>query len=359
MKIFYSEAHRFHDPPFEVFDGGERIPFLENPERMDSILSALRKTIWAEITEPSDFGLDHILAVHNADYVSFLRSAWFEWQASKTEAGLESTRQALLPATFALRRNPHIPSSLLGRAGYYMMDLSAVIVEGTFEAALSSANCALSGATWIANAANNPSSSSGDSPSAFALCRPPGHHAGKDFAAGYCYINNAAVAANLLSTLGKVAILDIDYHSGNGTQDIFYERPDVLTISIHADPDNEYPYYAGYSNEIGSGKGLNFHRNFPLPKGVGDTTYLAALHEAAELIYNFAPRYLVVSFGADIYDGDPLGNFNVSSKGFLEIGNQIAGLKLPTLVIMEGGYNNEALGENVAIFLSAFAKSSV
>ena len=158
----------------------------------------------------------------------------------------------LLPATFALRRHPQKPTGLLGRAGYYIMDLSACIVEGTYRAARAAANCALSAAEAVANGEH----------SAFALCRPPGHHAGKDYAGGYCFINNAAVAANWLSSKGKVALLDIDYHCGNGTQDIFYERHDVLTISIHADPNFEYPYYAGYVNETGAGTGLGFHRNF-------------------------------------------------------------------------------------------------
>ena len=357
MKVYYSEMHRHHNPPFEVFDGGERVPYLENPERMDKILSALSKTAWAEITEPDDFGLDPILAVHNAGYISFLASAWNEWLAAAKANGSESDKPTLLPATFALRRNPPRPTSLLGQAGYYMMDLSAGIVDGTYNAALSSANCALSAAKWIADNSLNLSSSSNLHLSAFALCRPPGHHAGIDYAAGYCYINNAAVAANFLSSGGKIALLDIDYHAGNGTQDIFYDRSDVLTISLHADPSYEYPYYAGYSEEIGSGKGLNFHRNFPLPKGTGDTKYLATLDEALKIILNFEPKYLVVSAGADIYEGDPLGKFKVTRIGFQKIGDQIAKLELPTLLIMEGGYNNLALGENIAELLKPFTKS--
>jgi acetoin utilization deacetylase AcuC-like enzyme len=339
MKVYYSEVHRNHEPPFEVFDGGLRTPYMENPDRMDQILNALRQTNWAEILEPKDFGLDPIYAVHDKDYVDFLASSWTEWQDSEAK-----DKSTLLPATFALRRHPQKPTSLLGRAGYYMMDLSASIVEGTYAAALASAHCALSAAEAIAN----------DERSAFALCRPPGHHAGRDYAGGYCFINNASVAANWLSAKGKVALLDVDYHCGNGTQDIFYERHDVFTISIHADPNFEYPYYAGYANETGTGEGLGNHRNFPLEKGTDDSRYLSALDEALGLIRKFGPDYLVVSAGMDIYADDPLGTIKVTTQGIEEIGKQISALGLPTIIVMEGGYNNEALGKNTIGFLGEF-----
>jgi acetoin utilization deacetylase AcuC-like enzyme len=339
MKVYYSEAHRKHEPPFEVFDGGLRVPYLENPDRMDRILNALRATNWADILEPSNFGLDPIHVVHDKEYVDFLASCWSEWLA--TDAQDKST---LLPSTFALRRHSQKPASLLGRAGYYMMDLSACIVEGTYEAALASANCALSAAQAVANGEH----------SAFALCRPPGHHAGKDYAGGYCFINNASVAANWLSSRGKVALLDIDYHCGNGTQDIFYDRNDVLTISIHADPNFEYPHFAGYTDERGTGKGLGFHHNFPFPAGTDDVAYLGALKHALELIRNFGPAYLVVSAGMDIYTDDPLGKIKVTTDGIIEIGKRISAPGFPTVIIMEGGYNNEALGKNMTSFLGEF-----
>ena len=338
MKVYYSEAHRRHEPPFEIFDGGLRVPYLENPDRMDRILNALRATDWAKIIEPSDFGLDPIYAVHDKDYVDFLASSWTEWLV--TDAKDKST---LLPSTFALRRHPQKPTSLLGRAGYYMMDLSACIVEGTYSAALASANCALNAAEAVANGEH----------SAFGLCRPPGHHAGKDYAGGYCFINNASVAANWLSSKGRVALLDIDYHCGNGTQDIFYDRADVLTISIHADPNFEYPHYAGYANETGSGLGLGFHKNFPLEPSAGtdDARYLSALEQALGLIRKFAPKYLVVSAGMDIYADDPLGTIKVTTEGIGEIGKRISALDLPAVIVMEGGYNNVALGRNVIALL--------
>jgi acetoin utilization deacetylase AcuC-like enzyme len=341
MKVYYSEAHRKHEPAFEVFDGGYRTPYLENSDRMDRILQALHLTDWAEICEPKDFGLAPIYAVHDQEYIDFLRSCWTEWLASEAK-----DKSTLLPATFALRRQPQKPAGLLGRAGYYLMDLSACIVAGTFEAALASAQCALSAAEAVANGERL----------TFALCRPPGHHAGKDYAGGYCFINNACLAANGLSSKGKVALLDIDYHCGNGTQDIFYDRDDVLTISIHADPNFEYPHFWGYANETGEGAGLGFHRNFPLEKGTDDARYLSALEEALILIRKFKPKFLVVSAGMDIYAEDPLGTIRVSTNGIGEIGKRIASLKVPTVVVMEGGYANEKLGINVLQFLQNIAR---
>jgi acetoin utilization deacetylase AcuC-like enzyme len=348
MKIFYSDTHRKHQPPFEVFDGGKRVPYLENTDRMDRILAVLEKTDWAELALPADFGLEPIYGVHDREYIAFLASCWNEWLAADPEVAAAPEEHAFLPATFALRRKPRVPSTLLGKAGYYLMDLSACIVEGTFEAALSSANCALSAAELISSSTvNNPSS-------AFALCRPPGHHAGKDYAGGYCFINNASVAANWLSSKGKAALLDIDYHAGNGTQDIFYERDNVLTISLHGDPDFEYPHYAGYADETGAGDGLGFHRNFPLPKGTGNEGYLSALNEALNLTKNYKPNYLVISAGMDTFDGDPLGTFKVTRAGYAEIGKRIAALGLPTAIIMEGGYANDALGTNIVTLLENF-----
>lgn len=344
MKIFYSEDHRKHYPSFEVFDGGIRVPYFENPDRMDRIVSALQKTDWAEFSAPQDFGLEPILTVHDSDYINFLASCWDEWLDSDPEIAASPEGHAFLPATFALRRPARPTASIRGRGGYYIMDLSACITAGTYHAALASANIALSAASSIVHSQS----------SAFALCRPPGHHAGRDYAAGYCFINNAAVAANWLSVKGKVAILDIDYHGGNGTQDIFYERSDVLTISIHGDPDFEYPHYIGFADETGAGAGLGFHCNFPLPKDTGNDGYLTALDEALTMICKFAPDFIVLSFGADTFDGDPLGMFHITRTGFAEIGKRITGLNLPTAIIMEGGYANDALGENTITLLENF-----
>jgi acetoin utilization deacetylase AcuC-like enzyme len=344
MKVFYSEIHRAHHPPFEVFDGGKRVPYLEIPDRVDRILSALSQVGWAERLEPVDFGMAPLAQVHDEAYLEFLAGCWAEWLASDPEAAAAPTEQAFLPATFALRRKARVPAALLGRAGYYMMDLSACIVEATFRAALASANAALSAAQHAAASREN----------TFAVCRPPGHHAGRDYAAGYCYINNAAVAAHWLSKKGKSAILDIDYHAGNGTQDIFYQRNDVLTLSIHGDPDFEYPHFIGFADERGEGEGLGFHRNFPLPQGTGDREYLAALDRALEAIREFSPSHLVLSAGFDTFEGDPLGKFKITQNGFVEIGRMIASMRIPTAILLEGGYANTDLGLNAIALLENF-----
>ena len=340
MKILYSTTHQLHNPPFEIFEGGVHMPYLENPERMERVLTALKAKDWAEICEPDNFGLDPVLAVHDAGFVDFLRMAYNEWMQEPTSY----EKEVFIPATFGPRSCSRIPKSLLGRAGYYMADLSAPILEGTYQAALGSANCALSGAKAIQEGER----------AAFALCRPPGHHAGKSTCGGYCYLNNAAIAANWLSAFGKVAILDIDYHAGNGTQDIFYKRGDVLTVSIHADPDFAYPSYHGYADETGAGSGSGWHRNFPLPAGTDDERYLSALEEALSLIQSFSPVFLVLSAGMDLYEGDPLGDFKVTQEGIRQIGTRVASLNLPTLIVMEGGYNNDALGTNIAVLLEVF-----
>ena len=340
MQVYYSNTHRLHNPPFELFDGGQHMPYLETPERMERILAALKDRPWAEILKPEDFGLDPILAVHDTDYVDFLCTAYEEWTQVKTDY----EKKALLPATFLPRGWSHRPKSLLGRAGFHMFDLSAPIMDGTYQAALASVYCALSGAKALVEGER----------AAFALCRPPGHHAGKSFCGGYCYLNNAAIAANWLTALGKVSILDIDYHAGNGTQDIFYERGDVLTISIHADPDSEYPAFCGYADETGAGQGSGSHRNFPLPAGTDDRHYLSTLEEALVMVQSFAPAFLVLSAGMDLYSGDPLGKFEVTREGIRQIGERVAALEVSTLIVMEGGYNNNALGENITTLLEKF-----
>jgi len=348
MNVYYPETHTRHAPPFEIFDGGEKVANFEVPQRMERILESLRLDGRFEILPPDDFGLDPLLAVHDEGYLAFLETAYDEWMSTPLDADYE--RSALLPATFppAGWRN-HIPNTILGRAGYYMMDLSAPIAADTYQAALASAHCALSGAKFITQ-----HSSSISHLSSFALCRPPGHHAGRANCGGYCYINNAAVAAHWLTQFGRVAILDIDYHAGNGTQDIFYHRADVLTISIHADPNYEYPYYSGYPDETGAGEGLGYHRNFPLPLGADDQTYLKTLQKAMELLMVYRPSSIVISAGMDIYGDDPLGKIRVTTDGIRQIGQRIAGFNFPTLVVMEGGYNNAALGTNTVAFLEAF-----
>jgi len=342
MKIFYSETHQKHHPPFEIFDGGEKVPNFENPERAEKILSVLSQTSWAEIQAPEDFGLEPILAIHSHDYIEFLRNACNEWLLSNQAQPDDNL--SLFPSNFPIGRWRHKPKSIFGRAGIYISDLSAPISSGTYEAALASTNCALSGAKDILAGAKT----------SFALCRPPGHHAGRAHCAGYCYINNAAVAANYLSMQNRTAILDIDYHAGNGTQDIFYERGDILTVSIHANPDFEYPYFSGFASETGEGAGSGFHKNFPLEAGCETREYVRTLKTALGFIHSFEPEFLVVSAGMDIFTNDPLGKFRITTAGIHKIGQEIANLGLKSLVCLEGGYNNSELGKNMLTFLEAF-----
>ena len=224
------------------------------------------------------------------------------------------------------------------------MDLSAPIGAGTYQAALQSSYCALAGANSLA---------AGEK-AVFALCRPPGHHAGKANCGGYCYLNNASIAANQLSQIGRVALLDIDYHAGNGTQEIFYERSDVYTLSIHANPEYEYPYFAGYEDEKGINAGEGYHQNFPLPFGIEDDDYLEVLGEALRQISQFKPAFLVLSLGMDICKGDPIGKFQITRNGLHRIGKVIASLQVPILAVLEGGYNLNDLGDNVVALLSEF-----
>ncbi len=345
MKVIYAETHRQHHPPFEILEGGEKVPMFESPDRMDIILAALDQAGWAEIVSPSDFGLDPILAVHDTEYVDFLQHGFADWQVEGGQLKYH-VGNVLMGTTFPPRRWQHRPTSVAGRVGYYTFDLSCPIVAGTFPAALSAAHCALTGAQTLLDGA----------PASFALCRPPGHHAGRDFAGGYCYLNNASIAASYLSQHARTAILDVDYHAGNGTEDIFYHSADVLTVSLHADPNRQYPYFVGYADETGEDSGQGYHHNFPLPVGVGDDAYCRTLTEALRLIQDFAPHYLVISFGADIYAGDPLGDLAVTTDGFRRIGMLIENLHLPTLVVMEGGYNIDELGLNTVTLLSAFAQ---
>lgn len=322
------------------------MPVFENPDRMARILAAVRPTGWAEFVPPRGFGLEPILAVHSADYVEYLQTGLAEWQRDGGQVASAQTTPVLLGATFPPRRSRPTPRHIAAKAGYYSFDLSCPIVAGTYPAALTATQCALTGAQLLREGERV----------AFALCRPPGHHAGRDFAGGYCYLNNAAIAAQSLTALGRVAILDVDYHGGNGTQDIFYESAEVLTISLHADPARQYPYFVGFADETGAGAGLGYHHNFPLPRGTDDTTYCQTLNKALTVIHEFAPHHLVVSFGADTFAGDPLGDLAVTTEGFRRMGRLIDALQLPTLVVMEGGYANEALGYNTVAFLESFAR---
>jgi acetoin utilization deacetylase AcuC-like enzyme len=337
MKVVYSPLHQQHDPEREFSREG-LVPYPECAARAENILAALRQAQWAEIISPGDCSLAPMGAVHDSGYLRFLEQVHPAW----VKAGEASP--VIVAATFALRGQGTCPPEIHNQAGYYGFDTTP-IVQGTWPAAREAARCALRGAELIL---------SGEV-SAYALCRPPGHHAGRDHYGGYCYLNNAALAAAHLSAQGKVAILDIDYHHGNGTQDIFYASDQVLFASLHADPARQYPLFWGYAHERGESAGEGCNHNFPLPPGVDDCAYLEVLDQALDLIASFSPRYLVVSAGLDIYGEDPLGDFAISPEGFSRIGERIASLHLPTLLVQEGGYHLERLGELAVGLLGAFA----
>ena len=341
MKIFYNSNHQQHDPPFEGYVDSGPQPSYEKAARAEIVYAALRETDWAEFHPPADFGLEPVQAIHSAMYLGYLRSAYDDWKVHSPVDGM-----AFIPGTYGIDYQQAQTLSDLEQAGFFLLDKTVAMTPRTFSAALQSAFCALTGAQALTMSES----------SVFSLCRPPGHHAGQEMGGGYCYFNNAAIAAQWLNDRGKVAILDIDYHAGNGTQAIFYERADVLTVSLHADPGFEYPYYAGHATETGAGAGSSYHRNFPLPAGTNLSLYLGALEPALELIARSAPECLVVSAGMDIFKDDPLGSFKLTQDDIHHIGREISNLALPTLIVMEGGYHLPTLGANFRAFLEPFAK---
>jgi acetoin utilization deacetylase AcuC-like enzyme len=341
MKIYYTPFHKRHDPTYEGYNAEGNLPAYEKALRAEIVKTALKNTYWAEFHSPSKFGLDPILSVHSAAFLNYLRSAYQDWKEFSSVEGM-----AFIPGTFTIDFKQARLLKGDEQDGFFLMDTTVAITPSTFTAALNAAFCALSGAKALVSGENV----------SFALTRPPGHHAGTKICGGYCYINNAAIAAQWLNHIGKVAILDVDYHAGNGTQQIFYQDPNVLTVSLHADPAFEYPYYGGQAEQMGEGPGYGFHRNFPLPKNTNQTQYLKALENALNLIIAYTPKYLVVSAGMDIYFQEPLGCFKLSQESINMIGKQIASLKLPTLIVMEGGYHLPSLGDNFVAFLEPFTE---
>jgi len=340
MVTYYSPLQKEHQPRLEFFEG-ELKQYLDAPERTEIILDAIRQSQLGEVIAPADYGMAPLAAVHDADYLQYLRSAYSNWI---TTGG---NPEGIYPDTFPVRGMNHRPTSPAALAGYYSMDLTAIIMAGTWSAAYDSAQCAINASQCVRMGAS----------AAFALCRPPGHHAMADACGGYCFLNNAAIAAQWLCESGRamrVAVLDIDFHHGNGTQMIFYRRSDVFYLSLHANPDRQYPYFTGAADELGEGAGSGYNLNYPLEAGIGDQRYLEVLTEACDEVKQYAPHYLVVSLGVDTYQGDPLGDFRLSSCAYEFIGHKLAQLKLPTVFIMEGGYGTQQLGHNVVGVLVGF-----
>lgn len=340
MKTVYSTIHRCHADLKELHSIGFGAAF-EKPERAENIIAAITEVNLGMIVEPIRQSIRDLYSVHDEAYVGFLSTVFAEW--SKTYG----TPQAL-PTTWPRRglRNNVIPRSLDGRLGYYSFDVGAPIVEGTWSAALESAFSALTAADMITLGEQ----------SVFALCRPPGHHAGRDFMGGYCYLNNAALAAQRLREKGadRVAVLDIDYHHGNGTQQIFYERSDVFVANIHADPDEEYPYFLGFADERGASSGEGSNLNIPLPLQTTIALYLQALSHAMALIKDFGAEALVVSLGVDTFENDPSAYFRITTEDYKVIGCTISSLRVPTVFVMEGGYAAKQIGQNVVNVLMGF-----
>jgi acetoin utilization deacetylase AcuC-like enzyme len=338
MKIIYSEKHTCHVPTHQLFGNGFH-PAVEVPDRAERILKELRDRKIGDIVKPYPFGIDALKTVHDEGLLDFLAGAYDAWEGSG-----RATEVGLIPDTFAMRSLTGIPETLLRRIGYYCFETQTPILSGTWEAAQQAAFCSLTGAELLL---------AGES-CAYALCRPPGHHAGRDLYGGYCYLNNAALAAHRLSETGRVAILDLDYHHGNGSQAIFYDSQDVLFVSIHADPNFEYPYYSGYARETGRGKGEGYTLNLPLPLGCQDDVYLATLKRALGRLIAFDADFLVVSVGGDIFAEDPLSRFEVSDRVFNPMGRWVGEQKKPTLFVQEGGYNLRAIGRCITDVLEGF-----
>lgn len=339
MLSFHSPRHRLHHG-HELKDGA-LTPSHEAPQRAEIILAQLRGAGLGEVVEPRAYDRSCFVAAHSERFVHFLETAWAQWAAAGR------THDAL-PLVWPVRElgAGAEPAHIDGRLGYYAMDAGSPITAGTWDAVRSSADCALGAADAVL----------GGMRAAFALCRPPGHHAGPEYVGGYCYLNNAAIAAESARRHGarRVAIVDVDFHHGNGTQAIFYDRADVFFASLHGDPQWCYPYFSGRAEDRGRGAGDRCTANFPLPPGTGWDAYAAALEQALAQVAAHAADLLVVSLGVDTFEGDPISHFRLRSTDFLRLGARLAKLRMPTVFVMEGGYMVDAIGLNVVNTLRGF-----
>jgi acetoin utilization deacetylase AcuC-like enzyme len=340
MKTVYSPLHASHAGNVELI-AGAIVPAFEMPSRAEIIRARVESERLGPIMPPVEHDLAAAKRVHTPDFIDFLPTVWPLWQAS----GRSGTAMPYAWPTRGLRGDVR-PQSIDALLGFYSFDAGANFVEGTWGAIKSSCDVALTAAALV----------KGGERAAFALCRPPGHHAGASFMGGYCYVNNAAVAAQWFIDQGakKVAILDIDYHHGNGTQQIFYERPDVLLVNLHGDPMVEYPFFLGHADERGVGEGEGFNHNYPLPFGTGWEGWSAALEDGYAKVAAYAPDVLLVSLGVDTFEKDPISQFKLKSEDYPRIGRRIARLGMPTLFVMEGGYAVEEIGVNAVGVLTGF-----
>ncbi|WP_424136479.1 histone deacetylase family protein [Roseomonas chloroacetimidivorans] len=343
MQAFDHPLESAHAPQFFLMRGMLR-PNFEVPARAAALREGLRSMgIVPKVPELPDRAA--LEAVHAPDYLDWLRDGPAEW-AAMPEAGPEIVSN-IHPSPEMLAQGARPSTKAIGRAGWYTADTACPVGPGTYQAALGAAGCALAAAAVAASGGT-----------AYALCRPPGHHAYAARAGGHCYINNAALAAQALRDAGaaRVAVLDIDSHHGNGTQGIFWSRADVLTISIHADPDSYYPWFVGHAAETGADSGAGFNLNLPQPMGTGDERWLDAIAAGIARLRAFDPEALVVSLGFDASEHEPLAALRVTAEGFARAGAAIAGLRLPTAIIQEGGYNVDVIGGLLARFLGEWRR---
>lgn len=343
MLTFYNEQHSQHQGRDEVVRG-QPVPCAEAPGRVDAVLAELGRRGLGRIVTPHGVPLMSLERIHTPRYLHFLRNAWNDWVALDPA----NASQDAVPSVWPVRtlRSDVEPDNFRAKLGLYSMDSGTPLTAGTWSAAKTGADCAVNAAHALRLGERG----------AFVLSRPPGHHAGADFYGGYCFLNNAALAAQHMLDDGarKVAILDLDYHHGNGTQSIFYQRDDVLVISLHADPRFAYPYYLGHADERGEGAGLGYNLNLPLPAGTTATAWMAALETACIRLGSFGADALVVSLGVDTFAGDPSSRFALHSADYLRVGERLAWLGLPTAFIFEGGHAVKELGVNVVNVLEGF-----
>jgi acetoin utilization deacetylase AcuC-like enzyme len=350
MRILHNPKHHLHRGRHEMFRG-RLVPCHEVPERLDHVLAELqRRSIGPVSALPEPADLDSVLArIHAPRYLDFIANAWDEWVAiDPANAELDALPSVWPGHAF---RHDVLPHNFAARMGLFSFDAGTPLTAGSWPAARAGAACAVNAARQVAGA------SSAAERSAFVSTRPPGHHAGPDFFGGYCFLNNSALAAQTLLDGGasRVAVLDVDFHHGNGTQSIFYGRADVLTVSVHGDPLTEYPFYLGHADERGQGAGTGCNLNLPLPRGTGFAAWRAALHQGMEAVRDHGAQALVVALGVDTFEGDPISGFKLQSADYLQVGRDLATLGLPTVIVFEGGYAVAEVGVNVANVLEGFA----
>lgn len=337
MKAFLDSRQALHDPKHFMANGAV-LPNPEQPRRIE-VLSAAAQAAGCTFGPPTDHGMAPLAAVHSPEYLTFLQTIHQRWSR------IPGASDEVIPNVHPDRRSAAYPRSAVGQAGFHQADTACPIAAGTWEAAYWSAQTALSAVDAVLEGA----------PAAYALCRPPGHHAFADLAGGFCFLNNTAIAAQALHRAGRhPAVLDIDLHHGNGTQGIFYHRRDVLTVSIHADPARFYPFFWGTAQERGAGEGLGSNFNLPLPRGTDDAAYLAALATALVRVRAFGADVLVLALGLDAHVNDPFHGFAVTTTGFARIATAIAALGLPCVIVQEGGYLSDDLGANLTSFLAGY-----